>query len=85
MHRSSSVSEKPKLMAKQLSLPSDILGGRDGAPPSTTVKTAANVAAAPQLPKSNYENGGADEEDTASVTSDILPEGQDEQAGCVLS
>ena len=27
----------------------------------------------------------ADNLDTASVTSDILPEGQDEQAGCLLS
>lgn len=37
----------------------------------------------------DYVDGEGEEEDdrldTASVTSDILPEGQDEQAGCVIA
>ena len=69
-------------MAKQLSLPSDIT--------ATEVRRSAAMAQSPLATAGDSRlvtghNGGDDDDDTASVTSDVLPEGQDEQAGCVIA
>ncbi len=62
-------------MARQRSLPSDLTG---------TEVLSKKSATAPK----DEDGGAVAEEDSKSVTSvvsDVLPEGQDEQAGCVLS
>ena len=68
-------------MAKQLSLPSDIT--------ATEVRRSAVMAQSPLATAGDSRlitgHNGDDDDDTASVTSDVLPEGQDEQAGCVIA
>jgi hypothetical protein len=82
VHRSTAAGDKPKLFAKQLSLPSDVVGGE-----TTVVANNAGGYVDVAGPAASIRASGStreDEEDTRSVTSDILPEGQDEQAGCSL-
>jgi len=69
-------SDRPKLFAKQLSLPSDVVVGE-----TTVVSNNINYYHT-VIPSASVHND--QDEDSQSVTSDILPEGQDEQAGCSI-